>query len=156
MSSYHRFLVKLISSFFFVGYLPLVPGTFGSLAGLAIFFFVKGSAFDLVFVTFIVTVLGFLASQEAEKVFNKKDDRRIVIDEVSGMLISLLFLPPDPAIIFFAFLIFRALDTLKPYPANGLQRLKGGLGVMSDDIVAGIYTNITLQMVVRFTTFKAS
>jgi phosphatidylglycerophosphatase A len=156
MSSYHRFIVKLISSFFFVGYLPLVPGTFGSLAGLAIFFFVKGSTFDLIFVTFIVTVLGFLASQEAEKVFNKKDDRRIVIDEVSGMLISLLFLPPDPAIILFAFFIFRALDTLKPYPANGLQKLKGGLGVMSDDIVAGIYTNITLQVVVRFTTFKAS
>ena len=156
MSSYHRFIVKLISSFFFVGYLPLVPGTFGSLAGLAVFFFVKGSTFDLIFVTFIVTVLGFLASQEAEKVFNKKDDRRIVIDEVSGMLISLLFLPPEPAIIFFAFFIFRALDTLKPFPANGLQKLKGGLGVMSDDIVAGIYTNITLQVVVRFATFKAS
>ena len=156
MSSYHRFLVKLISSFFFVGYLPLIPGTFGSLAGLAIYFFVKASAFDLVFATCVVTLLGFLAANEAEKVFNKKDDRRIVIDEVSGMLISLLFLPPEPAIIISAFLIFRALDTLKPYPANGLQRLNGGLGVMSDDIVAGIYTNITLQVVVRLAVFKTS
>jgi phosphatidylglycerophosphatase A len=155
-TSYHRFISKLTASFFFVGYLPLIPGTFGSLAGLAVYWFMSKNPLEYSFVTALITILGFWVSSEAEIVFGKKDDRRIVIDEVSGMLISLAFLPFDLRILVWGFLIFRLLDTLKPYPAGILQKLKGGSGVMMDDIVAGLYTNIVLQLVLRLAAFKTS
>jgi phosphatidylglycerophosphatase A len=154
--AYHKLITKFIASFFFVGYLPLIPGTFGSAAGLVIYYLLRHRLTDIFFVTVLVTIIGFWVSSEAEKVFGKKDDRRIVIDEVSGMLISLLFLPYDIRFIVCGFLLFRIMDTLKPYPACALQRLKGGAGVMLDDVVAGIYTNIVLQLVLRLAAFKTS
>lgn len=86
----------------------------------------------------------------------EKDPGCIVIDEVCGMLLSLAFLPPDPGLVIFAFLVFRIMDTLKPYPAGVLQRLKGSVGIMSDDIVAGFYTNIILQLILKLASFNSS
>ena len=149
-------VIKSIASFFYIGYLPLIPGTFGSLAGLALYYILMQRGLSVLFVACILTVIGFWVSGEAEKIFKKKDDRRIVIDEVCGMLIALIFLPFKPEVAVSAFFLFRLLDTLKPYPAMILQNLKGGVGVMSDDIVAGLYTNIVLQVVFRLATFKAS
>lgn len=79
-----------------------------------------------------------------------------MIDEVSGMLLSLIFLPYDIKLVIIAFILFRILDTLKPYPLGRLQNLAGSIGIMSDDIVAGLYTNIILQVVLRLVSFKAS
>lgn len=84
-----------------------------------------------------------------EKLLNKKDPGCIVIDEVMGMLIALSFLPPEPKIIILAFFMFRILDTLKPYPAGRLQNMHGAVGVMGDDLVAGLYANIVLQVILR-------
>ena len=86
----------------------------------------------------------------------KKDPSCVVIDEVCGMLLSLIFLPYNIKLVIIAFLIFRILDTLKPFPVGRLERMKGGPGIMLDDIAAGIYTNIILQVVVIGTSFRAS
>lgn len=132
-----------------MGYLPLVPGTFGSIIGLLIFFSLNYSTLLLLIVTFSLLVLGLWSSAKAERVFKQKDHRCIVIDEVLGMLISLLFIPFDLKLVMIGFFLFRLLDTLKPYPAGKIEHLGGSLGVMGDDVIAGLYTNLILQLVSR-------
>lgn len=148
------FLIKITSTFFYLGYVPFIPGTAGSISGVFLFYLLEGDLFIYGLFTFLILILGFLVSGEAERIFKQKDSRRIVIDEVSGMLLSLIFIPPDIKWVVAGFIIFRILDSLKPYPVSKFQRLKGSLGVMSDDIVAALYTNIILQIVLRFTSFK--
>jgi len=149
------FLVKAASSVFFIGYLPLVPGTFGSIFGVGLFYLLKGTT-SVTYFSFIfgIIVLGLITSGRTERLLNKKDPGYIVIDEVAGMLIALSFMPLDFKIIFLAFLIFRILDTLKPYPAARLQNKRGAVGVMGDDLIAGIYTNIVLQAILKLTFQK--
>jgi len=149
-------IVITLGTFFYIGYMPFAPGTFGSLAGLFIFWLIKGDAFFCILAAAVLTIIGFLVSGRAEKIINRKDPSVIVIDEVSGILISLIFIPYDLKLVVLAFLLFRILDTLKPYPAGKLQNLKGSLGIMIDDIIAGIYTNIILQLVIRLASFKTS
>ncbi|MBN2831454.1 MAG: phosphatidylglycerophosphatase A [Candidatus Omnitrophica bacterium] len=149
-------VVKILSTFFYIGYLPLIPGTFGSLAGLFLFVLMQGNALQHILLTLLITAIGFLVCSPAEKIMQKKDPPCIVIDEVSGMLFSLLFLPYDIKIIAVAFIIFRTLDTLKPYPAGRLEKFGGGKGIMADDLIAGVYTNIVLQIAIRLISFKAS
>src|SRR4030042_5062457 len=135
-----NFMVKTLSTFFYLGYLPLIPGTFASIVGIVLFYLVKESCFLQILLTLFLIILGFLISGRAEKVFAAKDSRFIVIDEVSGMLLSLLFIPYDIKLIAMAFILFRILDTFKPYPSDKLERLSGSVGIMSDAILAGFYT----------------
>lgn len=151
-----KFIIKIISTIFYIGYLPFIPGTFGSIAGLFIFYLIKDNVFIYLFSTCFLIILGFLVTGKAEEMLNKKDSRCIVIDETSGMLLSLIFIPYNVKLIVIAFLLFRILDTLKPPPAVLLQNKKGSIGIMSDDIVAGVYTNIILQIVLRLTSFRIS
>lgn len=151
-----KFTSILVSTFFYVGFLPFIPGTFGSIAGLILYYCVKNNGLLYLLVASVVIVSGFLFSGEAEEALNKKDARPIVIDEVSGMLIALAFLPFDYKLVIIGFFLFRLLDTVKPFPSYGLQKAKGSLGIMSDDIIAGIYTNIILQIVLRLASFKTS
>lgn len=151
-----KFFAKLISTFFYVGYLPLIPGTFGSLAGLAVYCLVYKNLALYLFSLLALALLGFIFSGRAEKIFARKDPRYIVIDEVVGMLLSLLFIPYSLKNVVIAFFLFRLMDTLKPYPASGLQRIKGSAGIMVDDIVAGFYANIILQAVLKLASFKIS
>jgi phosphatidylglycerophosphatase A len=151
-----RFITKLLSTFFYVGYLPLIPGTFGSLAGIILIYLIELYALNYVLLTVAVIAIGFLVCGRAEKAMAKNDPRFVVIDEVSGMLLSLVFIPYDIKLVVLAFILFRVLDTLKPYPAGRLERLKGSVGIMSDDLIAGLYTNLILQVVLRVTSFKVS
>jgi len=155
-AGFSNWLVKVISTFFFIGYLPLIPGTFGSIAGVGIFYLFPNSHQPGYFIfIFCIMVLGLLTSGRAEKLLNRKDPGCIVIDEVMGMLIALSFLPPEPKIVILAFIMFRILDTLKPFPASRLQNMHGAIGVMGDDLVAGIYANIVLQVILRLSSFSA-
>ena len=149
-------LIKILSTFFYVGYLPLIPGTFGSMAGIGLFYLIRANPIVLVSFTVILIVIGFFVSGKTEQITQKKDPSCVVIDEVCGMLLSLLFIPYDIKLVIAAFFLFRILDTLKPFPIGRLERLKGGLGIMCDDLVAGLYVNIILQAVLRLTSFKAS
>ncbi len=149
-------IIKSISTFFFVGYIPFISGTFASIVACFIIYFLIEQPFVYISITVITIIAGFLTASRAEAVFKDKDNRRIVIDEESGMFISVLFLPLSPKIIFLAFLLFRILDALKVTPANRFQHLSGSKGVMLDDIVAGIYTNVILQVVLRFAVCRIS
>jgi phosphatidylglycerophosphatase A len=154
-----NFITRIISTFFYVGYLPLVPGTFGSLAGVVIFYLVGQEPVKVLLSAAVATVLGLAFSGRMEALTGKKDPGCVVIDEVSGMLIALSFLPPHNygiIIVVMTFLIFRLLDTTKPYPANLFQKLRGGPGIMIDDIVAGLYTNLVLQVVLRLSSARVS
>ncbi|MBU1871695.1 MAG: phosphatidylglycerophosphatase A [Candidatus Omnitrophica bacterium] len=130
----------------------MIPGTFGSLAGFFIFIILKGNPYVLFSVTSLTLIMGFLLSGKAARLFSQSDSPRIVIDEVSGMLISFLGLPVallaglNPALVS-GFIIFRIIDTIKIYPANRFHRLQGSLGIMGDDIIAGLYTNLILRLI---------
>lgn len=91
-----------------------------------------------------VAVVGTWAAHEAERALGGKDPGAIVIDEVAGMTLSVVALPPTAGVLLAAFVLFRLFDVLKPYPANALQRLPGGVGVMIDDLVAGLYALLVL------------
>jgi phosphatidylglycerophosphatase A len=151
-----KIIILALSSFFYIGYLPFIPGTFASVAALLLLYLTRSGQLNLCLLTFAIIILGFLVSGRAEILLGRKDDRRIVIDEVSGMLLSLCLVPYDIRLIVIAFFLFRLLDTLKPYPADRLQGLRGSRGVMADDLIAGIYTNIILQVVLRLASFKTS
>lgn len=152
----NNFLIKLTSTVFFIGYLPLVPGTFGSLAAVGLFFLIKPVDMPLYFLfIFFIMLLGLATCGRAEKIFNRKDPGCIVIDEVMGMLIALSFMPFDLKIIILAFIFFRIIDSLKPFPASRFQNMHGAAGIMGDDLIAGIYTNIVLQVILKVTSWIA-
>lgn len=126
-----------------------MPGTVGSLGGLVVYFLVRSNdilyAFSILFLFF----LGVLFAGEAENIYKRKDARMIVIDEACGMLISIFFVPYSIFAVIMGFLLFRMLDILKPWPAKRMERLTGSLGIMFDDIVAALYTNLILQIIIR-------
>jgi len=142
-------LAKIIATFFYVGYLPFMPGTFGSAAALLLFLFFNPAPIAQYAFLAGFMVLGFYFSGKAEKLFNRKDPKYVVIDEVAGMFLTFLFVPLDFKLLLIGFLLFRVLDTIKPYPAGRLQNLPGSAGIMLDDVVAGLYANIILQFLSR-------
>ncbi len=141
----------LIATWFGIGSLPLVPGTFGSLAGLLLWWLltVAGGGAAALAGLVVVTIAGFWSAGSAESHYGSKDPRHVVVDEVSGQMLALIFLPPTPAILVGGFLLFRLLDILKPYPARRLESLSGAAGIMSDDLIAGLYSNLLLQLLLR-------
>jgi phosphatidylglycerophosphatase A len=141
--------VKLITSFFYMGYSSFMPGTVGSLGGLIIYFLVRQSDILYGFSVLFLFTLGVLFAGEAERVYKRKDPAMIVIDEACGMMLALFFVPFNIYSVILGFFIFRILDILKPPPARRLEKLTGSLGIMFDDIVAALYTNIILQFLFR-------
>ena len=141
--------IKFITSFFYLGHSPFMPGTMGSLGGLLIYFLVKNNDLLYGFSILFLFVLGILFSTEAEKIYKRKDARMIVIDEGCGMLLALFFVPYSMFSVVIGFFLFRIFDILKPPPAKRMEKLTGGMGVMFDDIIAAIYTNLILQVMFR-------
>jgi phosphatidylglycerophosphatase A len=94
----------------------------------------------------IIFIIGLPAAGAAEKHFDKKDPRKCVIDEVAGQMVSLLFIPYNVYLYAAAFLLFRFFDILKPFPVKRAERIPGGLGIMLDDILAGLYALAVLQL----------
>ncbi len=126
-----------------------MPGTVGSLGGLAVYFLVKNNEILYGFSILFLFTLGVLFAGEAERIYKRKDAKMIVIDEACGMLLSLFFVPFNMFAVILGFFLFRILDILKPSPAKRMEALAGSLGVMFDDIIAAIYTNIALQVLSR-------
>jgi phosphatidylglycerophosphatase A len=139
--------VKLVSTFFFAGYSPVAPGTFGSLIAVAIIWFlVPGFFYILVPISLGLFFVSVWSAGRAEDIFGH-DGCQIVIDEVTGMAVSLVFVPHRLGYFAAAFFLFRIFDIIKPPPARGAERLKGGWGVTMDDVVAGVYANLVLHLV---------
>jgi phosphatidylglycerophosphatase A len=146
-----RIGVKLAVTFFGVGFLPFVPGTWGSFAGVILFLVLPAASAWRFGVCAGLILTGFILCGKAEDVFEKKDPKYVVIDEVCGMMICLLWLPfYNIKVLFLSFLLFRALDTIKPFPARWIQDRHGSFGIMGDDIAVAVYTNLILQVVLRF------
>jgi phosphatidylglycerophosphatase A len=134
-----------------VGYAPVAPGTFGSLVGVAIFLLLPRIAIPIAILVF--TFAGIWAGTRTEEISGRKDPGKIVVDEVAGQLIALLplvFIKWSIITVMVSFILFRFFDIVKPYPANRLQELAGGIGVMCDDLVAGAYAAIIVSGVLVF------
>lgn len=138
---------KIIATVFFIGYIPFAPGTFGSLAGLLFIWLLKPSAIFQIMIILSVFVAGILSARIAEQEFGEKDSSRIVIDEFAGYLIAVAFLPLSAGYLIAAFFLFRLFDLVKPLPIRNIEKIfSGGIGVMIDDLAAGVVTNIILQI----------
>ena len=148
-----RRLAVFLATCGYVGYAPVAPGTFGSAAGLAIFALVRGSGSMVVEIAIIVALfaIGVWSGTEAEHHFGGVDPGPIVLDEVVGMLITLALIPVNAMGAFVGFLVFRALDVVKPWPSGRFERLPGGLGVMADDGMAALYGNGVMRILVALT-----
>lgn len=142
-----RRLALFISTVGYVGYAPFAPGTFGSAAGLAVFYAVRSTGSTAVELVTIVVLfaIGIWSGTAAEHHFGGVDPGPIVLDEVVGMLITLCLLPVSPMGAFVGFLVFRVLDVIKPFPSARFEKLPGGLGVMADDSMAAIYGNLVMR-----------
>lgn len=140
-------LSVFVASFGYVGYFPVAPGTAGSAAALALFALIRWVGVPAVELTAIVAVfaIGVWAANGTEAALGKKDPGIVVIDEVLGMLITLALLPVSMIGIVVGFLLFRVLDVIKPYPAAQFESLHGGLGIMADDAVAGLYAYLIMR-----------
>jgi phosphatidylglycerophosphatase A len=137
--------IKIFSTFFGFGYFPRLPGTAASLLGLGLYILISNNFFLYLTVTIVTVLLGFLVCAKAEREFGVKDSRRIVIDEVSAILILLGQVPKQTVILLCAFLLFRFFDILKPYPIKKIERLPGSLGIMLDDVVAAFYVLVLMR-----------
>ncbi|HEX8922310.1 MAG TPA: phosphatidylglycerophosphatase A [Pyrinomonadaceae bacterium] len=156
-----------------VGFIPLAPGTYGSAVGVGLYLLLREGtgrivssfvpsyslAYDLVEffrvalmlgVIVMVTALGIRAASRTEKLLARKDPGIVVVDEVAGQLIAFLFIPLGVSlnwwILVAGFLLFRLFDIWKPYPIRRLEALESGLGIMADDILAGVYAAATLTL----------
>jgi phosphatidylglycerophosphatase A len=123
-----------------VGRAPLAPGTVACALTAAILWLLNLSPLTLGALLIVVTALGTWAADEAERSLGGgKDPGAIVVDEVAGMTLAVLAVPLTPLTLSVAFVLFRVFDVVKPFPANVSQQLRGGLGVMVDDLIAGLY-----------------
>jgi phosphatidylglycerophosphatase A len=157
-----------------VGYLPLAPGTWGSMVGLMLYVLLRaaclrflvtsassrgviiGPASELLYKTLSVAVIicvtaaGVWAATRAEKLLGRKDPGAVVVDEVAGQLITFLFVPLGFELKWWmalaGFLLFRAFDIWKPYPVRRLEALESGLGIMADDVLAGFYAAVCMLL----------
>jgi phosphatidylglycerophosphatase A len=129
------------------GYAPLAPGTFGSAAGLLLWLVLPQVLWVQVVTIVVVCVVGAWSGSVAEQHFNRRDPGQVVVDEVAGMMVTLLLNPVARfGWLVAAFLLFRAADIVKPFPVNRLERLPGGIGIMADDVMAGVYANLALRL----------
>lgn len=123
-----------------IGNAPIAPGTVASFVALAIVWAVPFSPLGLVLTLLLVVAIGGWAAGRAERLLATKDPGRVVIDEVAGMLLSVVALPRSFGLLLAAFLLFRLLDILKPFPIRQSESLPGGLAIMLDDLIAGAFT----------------
>ena len=143
-------LARLLSTFFYVGNVPVAPGSLASLAGTLLAVIFHGD--PAVYIVFwgAITLVGFAVSGRVEKLLGQKDPSCVVIDEVSGIMIAFFLIPLTWPTVFTAFFLFRAFDMFKIYPVNRFEELPGAVGIMADDLWAGLYTNIVMQLAIRW------
>lgn len=148
-------MIRFLASGGYVGYIPVASGTFGSIEGLLLgwFLFDLIAQYSLLAAIILFALLftsGCWIADRAEQAFAEHDSSRIVIDEILGMAAAMFLIPMRWPWIAAAFGLFRLFDIVKPWPASLIdRRMRGGKGVMLDDLAAGIYANLTLQAVCR-------
>jgi phosphatidylglycerophosphatase A len=147
-------LSVILGSAFYIGFIPGAPGTYASIATTLAYYGVfrlSGRILAELHLSVLgfVIVLGVLASTQVSLCRKEKDPSVVVIDEVAGQLLTFLFLPVHQWNLILGTLYFRVFDVWKPFPARQLESLKGGVGIMADDLMAGVYANLLLHVTAR-------
>ena len=152
MNSFHKLNATVLGA----GYSPFAPGTMGALVGIIILFLIKWQqpelqffTWELLLATIIFTLLGVWSTNKLESEWGK-DPSKVVVDELIGVWIAVLWIPIETQWLILGFILFRFFDIVKPLGIRRLESIKGGWGVMLDDVGAGIYANIVLQGIVYF------
>ena len=140
------------ATWFGTGFIPFAPGTWGSLAALP---FAAGAySLGMVFSSLSLVVIFFLSipiSGSASRIMKTEDPSSVVIDEVAGIFVTLFLIPVSWTGILAGFILFRIFDIIKPFPAGLIdKRIKGGAGIVLDDIMAGVYANLGLRIILIF------
>jgi len=141
--------VVFLATGFYVGRIPFAPGTFGTLWGLPLCFFLAEIKLPLAVACLVLLIASAIwLAHAAEKLLKQKDPGCIVIDEIAGMVVTMVGLPFNLTTASIGYIIFRILDILKPFPIKALEkRVRGGAGIVLDDVVAGIFANLLLRLI---------
>jgi phosphatidylglycerophosphatase A len=145
----------VLASVFGAGYAPVASGTVGSFVTVVAIWLLPLTPLRIAIALVVVTLIGIWSGSRVERLLGKKDPGVIVIDEVAGMLLSVILLPRTIPVLVTAFLLFRLFDIWKPFPARESQALTGGMGVMVDDLVAGVYALVLVLGARAFFGFPA-
>jgi phosphatidylglycerophosphatase A len=144
--------ILFLSSGTYLGYMPLASGTFGTLWGLPLFYWLSGQLLwtQSLFIIGSIFLAVFLAGQ-SEKIWRRKDPSQVVIDEIVGYMTAMFGLTFSWKMSLAGFFLFRAMDIFKPYPIRKIdQHMPGGWGIVLDDVLAGIYCQIILRLLVYY------
>jgi len=151
---------ELIATFFRVGYLRPGPGTWGSAAAMLTWAAIASRLPEaarrpaVIFLAVLVTAIGIPAATQTARASSKKDPQFVVIDEVAGQLIALIAVPLAWKTFLAGFILFRALDIVKPPPVRQLEKLPEGSGIVLDDVAAGIYALVVMQLLLHLGLLK--
>ena len=141
-------VIKFLATGCYLGLIPKAPGTFGTLLGIPLsYLFLSLGEYGYYIATLLFIFLSIVIAELHDRTLKEHDSGTIVIDEIAGYLVAFAALPFQMSWIVAAFLIFRFFDALKPFPINRLDRIRGGLGIVLDDLGAGLVTNVILQIV---------
>lgn len=144
-------LRRAVLSVGYIGYMPVAAGTWGSLPGVLLAWLLRDQPYYAGVCIVVLFGIGVVWGDHGRRYWGREDAGQIVLDEVVGQMITLILLPPTAKVLILGFFLFRAFDVWKPPPARQLEGLHGGLGVMSDDVMAGIYAHLVLRAIVHFT-----
>ena len=137
---------RIVATAFGSGYAPIAPGTAGSAVGLLLFWPLAPFAWPWqLLASALVFLIGAIAAGRVAKLVGLEDPGLVVIDEVVGQWVTLTALPFTPATAAIGFVLFRAMDVVKPWPARDLERVPGGWGIMADDVAAGVWAHLVLR-----------
>lgn len=145
------FITKLLASGFGIGYLPIAPGTLGTLLAVPVFMYLSRDGTGTVLAAVVViSIAGIPLASRMEYLMRTTDPKPVIVDEIAGYLLAMAGSPADPVYILLGFFAFRFFDIVKPPPIRKLERtLSGGAGIMADDLLAGFYTWLTLRLIAR-------
>ncbi|HEX4823379.1 MAG TPA: phosphatidylglycerophosphatase A [Candidatus Polarisedimenticolaceae bacterium] len=135
-----------------IGYASVAPGTWGSLPGVALAALLTrwAGGWAVLGGATVVAAVGLWAADRAARRLGETDPGQVVVDEIAGQMVTLAFLPCTARVLVAGFFVFRALDVWKPWPANRLEALPGGSGIMADDLMAGLYGNLLLHLIAHW------
>jgi len=142
-------VLQLIATGFLIGRIGIAPGTLGTLVGIPVLYIVSFNQWTIITATAILFAVGLIASNEIIRLTGDADPEEVVIDEIVGYMACFVFIAPTLKTYILAFIIFRVLDIVKPFPINLFERLPGAYGVMMDDLVAGLMTSFFLLLLLK-------
>jgi phosphatidylglycerophosphatase A len=154
-----KFLQRTGATIFFLGYIPGAPGTVGSIVAAACWWLIHWQWPQLLapqlYQAHWLTVLGLIAvsiilSSRPRELFNDDDPGQVIVDEFAGQMVTYLFIPFSLPSLLLGFALFRFFDIIKPFPVHSMEEIEGGTGITMDDVVAGVYANLSLNVLIFF------